>query len=173
MYKFFISLNRSIFMSAYAQVAVWPSAQPGSQIYFHFLGEMLRYSVDIDDATVHTNTTSTQTTHQTTTTKNNPGSIQSLSSRGLYGLSSTWSGINIISLLGPLGLVPHLFTLWELLITGQDIVVLASSPSQASDVVLALGDKYYLISERILLYLCFIAMSYIDFCYRLFYVISF
>ena len=46
---------------------------------------------------------------------------------------------NLISVFGPLGLVPHLWGFWEVLMTGKDIVVVAERPSLCSEVVMALS----------------------------------
>ncbi len=51
------------------------------------------------------------------------------------GAAVTFSnGSNLISQFGPYGLIPHLWALWELLIQGNDIVVVAPTPDAASQV---------------------------------------
>jgi hypothetical protein len=160
-------------MSGFAQIAGWPKAKPGNQMYFHFLGEMIQYTVshqalvtmkeimkdnknndnDDDDENINNNNNSDNVNHdhssslvKATTNQQQPQKQQQqLSGQqqqhegGLISFAPTFSSINLISLLGPLGLIQHVFTLWELLITGQDIIVIASTPSQCSEIVLALG----------------------------------
>jgi hypothetical protein len=46
---------------------------------------------------------------------------------------------NLVSVFGPLGLLPHLWALWELLMTGRDIVVVSELPSLCSEVAIALS----------------------------------
>jgi hypothetical protein len=51
------------------------------------------------------------------------------------GAAATFTnGMNIISQFGTTGLLPHLWTLWELLVQGKDILVLGSSPDAAAEV---------------------------------------
>jgi hypothetical protein len=147
-------------MSGFAQIAGWPKAKPGNQMYFHFLGEMIQYTVshqalvtmkeimkninndddnnNINDNNDNNNCDNGNYDHSSSlvkATKNH----QQQHEGGLISFAPTFSSINLISLLGPLGLIQHVFTLWELLITGQDIFVIASTPSQCSEIVLALG----------------------------------
>ena len=155
-------------MSGFAQIAGWPKAKPGNQMYFHFLGEMIQYTVshqalvtmkkimkddnnndyddddDNSDNGNHDHSTSlvkaTTNHHQQQQQQQQQLSGQQQQHEGgLISFAPTFSSINLISLLGPLGLIQHVFTLWELLITGQDIIVIASTPSQCSEIVLALG----------------------------------
>ena len=46
--------------------------------------------------------------------------------------------VNLMSVLAPLGLLPHMWTLWELVVSGQDIVVYSPSAAICSACVLAL-----------------------------------
>ena len=57
---------------------------------------------------------------------------------GLGGGAGLFADDNLVALLRPLGLLPHLWTLWELVVTGRDILVWAPSPELASRVVTAL-----------------------------------
>ena len=51
------------------------------------------------------------------------------------GAAATFTnGTNIISLFGSVGMLPHLWTLWELLVQGKDVLVLASSPETCAEV---------------------------------------
>lgn len=47
---------------------------------------------------------------------------------------------NLVSVLKPLGLLPHIWMLWELVITGQDILVWAPTAEVCSEVVSALAS---------------------------------
>lgn len=142
-------------MSGFAQIAGWPKAKPGNQMYFHFLGEMIQYTVshqalvtmkkimkdnNNDDDNVNHDHSSSPVKATTNQQQQLSGQQQQQQHEGgLISFAPTFSSINLISLLGPLGLIQHVFTLWELLITGQDIIVIASTPSQCSEIVLALG----------------------------------
>ncbi len=53
---------------------------------------------------------------------------------GLGAAATFTNGMNIISQFGTIGLLPHLWTLWELLVQGKDILVLGSSPDDCSAV---------------------------------------
>ena len=55
------------------------------------------------------------------------------------GLGMNFEGINLISLFGPLGLLQHIISLWALVITGETVLVLATSRSQCSEVAVALS----------------------------------
>mmetsp|Transcript_2872 Transcript_2872/g.4372 ORF Transcript_2872/g.4372 Transcript_2872/m.4372 type:complete len:903 (-) Transcript_2872:40-2748(-) len=57
---------------------------------------------------------------------------------GLGGGSGLFGDENLLSLLKPLGLLPHVWTLWELVVTGRDILVWAPSAELSSRVVTAL-----------------------------------
>lgn len=107
------SMLQNVLMTAFAQIGGWPLAVPGTQMYLHFFGELIQYTV--------------------------PGDMLET-----FGANLSWadvfSSVNLISLLGPLGLVQHAWVLWELLVTGQDIVVVAPTPTQCAEVVLALGS---------------------------------
>jgi hypothetical protein len=100
-------------MVAYGQIALWPPAEAGLNSLLHFLGETLQYNVSAD----------------------------TLSTYGVnVSFSSAFASINLVSLLGPLGLLQHIWTLWELMVTGQDIVVITSTPTQCSEIVLAIAS---------------------------------
>lgn len=110
-----VDLNavNSVFMTGFAQIAVWPRPKPGTQMYLHFLGELLQYSVAHDViATYGAN----------------------------LSLATAFSSMNLVTMLGPLGLLQHVWVLWELLVTGQDIVVMAATPTQCAEVVLLLAS---------------------------------
>jgi hypothetical protein len=82
----------TVLMTGFAQIAVWPAPKPGTQMYLHFLGELLQYSVAHDI----------------------------LSTYGAnLSLSSAFASMNLVTMLGPLGLLQHVWVLWELLVTGK------------------------------------------------------
>lgn len=57
------------------------------------------------------------------------------------GSSILFSGkLNFISIFGPYGLIPHLWTIWELLVQGADFIVCGKDPQNVSEVVLALSS---------------------------------
>jgi hypothetical protein len=66
------------------------------------------------------------------------GSKTSRLDDGLGGGGGLFGDDNIVALMRPLGLLPHLWTLWELVVTGKDILVWAPSPELCSRVVAAL-----------------------------------
>lgn len=53
---------------------------------------------------------------------------------------SSFSGVNIVSTFGPLGLLPHLHRLWEVVASGSNILVYCQYPSIASQVVIGLAS---------------------------------
>jgi len=64
--------------------------------------------------------------------------LQEVDTRGV--LLSTNSRPNAVIALARLGLLPHLWTLWELLMRGKDIVVYSPSAAVASSVIIALVE---------------------------------
>lgn len=63
----------------------------------------------------------------------------SVDGEGGKRMAPVYAQCNLISVFGPLGLVPHLWAFWEILMTGRDIVVVAERPSLCSEVVIALS----------------------------------
>jgi hypothetical protein len=53
---------------------------------------------------------------------------------------NSFSGVNLVSTFGPLGLLPHLHRLWELVASGSNILVYSQYPSIASQVVIGLAS---------------------------------
>eukprot|EP01038_Epipyxis_sp_PR26KG_P007180 gene7180-9790_t len=104
---------RDVLMVAFGQMALWPLAVPGSYAYMHFLGEMLQYNVASDVLTTF---------------------------GANLSFNNTFNSFNLVSLFGPLGFLQHIWILWELMVTGQDIVVISPSPTQCSEFILALGS---------------------------------
>jgi hypothetical protein len=51
------------------------------------------------------------------------------------GSSTSYSNdVNILAQLSPFGLLPHLWSIWEAIILGRDILVLSDTPMVASEV---------------------------------------
>jgi hypothetical protein len=102
----------SMMMVAFGQVMLWPDANADSLIYLPFLGEMLQYNI-VSDVW-----------------------------RSFYGgvtlLPSQWP-VNLVALFGPFGLLHHTWAIWEMLVTGKDIIVYGTSQSKCSEVVIALA----------------------------------
>lgn len=94
----------TVLMTGYAQIAVWPAPKPGTQMYLHFLGELLQYTVAHDVLTTY---------------------------GANLSLSSAFASMNLVTMLGPLGLLQHVWVLWELLVTGESCVLLLLGASDA------------------------------------------
>jgi hypothetical protein len=91
------TIVKSVFSVAVSQIELWPVPAPGIIVYLSFFGEMLHYMMPSDILTT-------------------------------YGANLSFhhalTDANLISLFGPLGLVQHIWTLWELLVTGSDWLLL-------------------------------------------------
>lgn len=94
-------------MVAFGQLALWPNPKADTYMSLPFLGEMLCYSIPSDIYS--------------------PG-------RCNLSLGSACDSINIVSMLSPLGLLQHVWTLWELVITGKNVVIVGTCPAQCSEV---------------------------------------
>jgi hypothetical protein len=97
----------NILMVGFGQIAVWPVPSPGASVYFPFYGESLHFSIASD--------------------------IMSTYGANL-SLIPLFSSMNLVSILGPYGLLQHLWILWEMVATGKDIVVVASTPTQVCNI---------------------------------------
>ncbi len=97
-----------ICLVAMSQVDLWPKPRQGALMYLIFFGDVLSYHVPSDLLTF---------------------SVTNLSP------ATTLSTLNLVSLFGPLGLLQHVWTLWELVVTGRDIVVIAPTAAMCADVV--------------------------------------
>lgn len=102
----------SVLEVAFNQVSSWPPVSPRSFVNLNFLGDVLNFVVPSEC------------------------SLEELNPRLTPMLLST----NILEILGPLGLIQHLWTIWELVITGQDIVVVTTNPVHCCEVVLAIAS---------------------------------
>ncbi len=108
-----VSAVDNVLLVAFGQIEVWPAADPGATVYLHFFGDMMQFSVASDVLTTF-------------------GSNLSF--------GPALASVNLVALLGPLGLLQHVWALWELLVSGQDVVVLASTPAQCCEIVLAVAS---------------------------------
>lgn len=96
----------------FGQVMLWPQPQLDSSVYFPFLGEMLQYKILPDVwQTLYCDVT----------------------------LSPAQWPANLVALFGPLGLLKHLWVVWEFLVTGQDILIYSSSPAHCSEFAIAIA----------------------------------
>lgn len=87
-----VAAVNAVLMTGFAQIAVWPAPKPGTQMYLHFLGELLQYTVAHDVLTTY---------------------------GANLSLSTAFSSMNLVTMLGPLGLLQNVWVLWELLVTGE------------------------------------------------------
>lgn len=108
---------KAVFTIAIGQIDLWPVPAPGIIVYLSFFGEMLHHTMPSTAEIFNTYTAG-----------------------GNISFHIGLNGINLVSLFGPLGLIQHLWTIWEILVTGQDLVVIAPTPSQASEIVLTIAS---------------------------------
>lgn len=106
------SVASSVLEVAYSQITNWPQIIPASLAYLTFFGDMLHCIVPPEV------------------------SPQDINPR----MTSLLLRLNLVEVLAPLGLVQHLWAIWEMVITGQDIVVVATNPMHVSEIVLALAS---------------------------------
>lgn len=103
----------NVLIVAWSQIGLWPAPMPGVLVYLHSFGGMLNHVIETDV----------------------------LSTFGAnLSFGPVLQTINWVSLFGPLGLLQHIWTLWEILVTGQDIVVVAPTAAQATELVLGLAS---------------------------------
>jgi hypothetical protein len=103
----------NVFSVGYANIQAWPEASPGKTAKLQWYGTVREFNV-------------------------------ASTARDTYGANMSFdpvfSSINLISKLAPLGLLQHLDALWEVLVKGQDILVLAPNPKEACELVLVLAS---------------------------------
>lgn len=104
---------QALLMAAYGQLVVWPKPQRKMDFSLPFLGEMLQYAT--------------------------PYEIYAKDGVNL-NLGVAFDGVNLISMFAPLGLLQHIWMFWELVISGKNIVIFATSPTQCSQVTIALAS---------------------------------
>jgi hypothetical protein len=106
---------------AFQHFLQWPSPKAGIIIRIPFYGEMIDFVVPFNDKTFDN--------------KNIRSFLLNTSlDSGLY------NSINLVSVLGPCGLLDHIWTLWEMMITGRDILVYSSNAAVCSSIVTALAS---------------------------------
>ena len=139
---------------AMRQLQEWPAPAQDHDIELPFFGDLLKFSVPILSSYVDmgvetdlslifpaTTTTEGDLSGNLDDMRFNCSSIYSNNKSGTYGLgggAGMFADDNLIELFKPLGLLPHLWTLWELVVTGKNIVVWSPSADQCSRVVTAL-----------------------------------
>ena len=150
-----------------SHMQAWPLPEQDQDVVLPFFGEMISFSVPILscylDMGVETDRRAllTQNTRADVNVdsplpftspgcggdysngpeKSHPNTIYSNNKSSTYGLgggSGMFADDNLVDIFKPLGLLPHLWTLWELVITGKNIVVWSPSADECSKVVTAL-----------------------------------
>lgn len=106
---------------AFQHFLQWPIPKPGTIIRIPFYGEMIDFVVPFNDKTI-----------------NNKSIRSFLLNKSLD--NGLYNSINLISVLGPCGLLDHIWTLWEMMITGKDILVYSSNAAVCSTIVTALAS---------------------------------
>jgi len=104
---------QALLMAGFGQFHMWPRPARNFGFSLPFLGEMLQYST--------------------------PQDMYARDGINL-NLGSAFDGVNLVSMFGPLGILQHIWVLWEMVITGRNIVILATSPTQCSEVTIALAS---------------------------------
>jgi len=103
----------NVLIIGYKELLAFPEPQPGQTMSCPFLGETLQYHLPVDV-------------------------------RPAYGhnlsLAAAANSVNLVAKLAPLGLLNHIWELWELVATGKDILVMGSTAAQSSELVLALAS---------------------------------
>ena len=105
---------REVMRKAFNEPSVLPPTPPGDLMQGDFLGENLMYRVPVDIAPLL-------------------GGVN-------LNFCAASAASNLVQSLGPLGLIQHLLTLWDLIATGKDIVVVAETPAQCSDLIMTLAS---------------------------------
>lgn len=109
----------SILEVSYGHIMQWPELSAGSHLKLPFSGDIIQFS--IPSIPVHTLAFNSNS--------------HAVSDNDITGL---FSSVSLIGVFRKLGLLPHLWTIWEQVITGQDIVVYSPSAAVCSSVVVAL-----------------------------------
>lgn len=108
----------------------WPKPTRGKLLSLPFYGEMFEFSVpDLAPYMM-------QPSHLSGVKASKierPGDMYLGEGSGILG------DVNLMSVFAPLGLISHLWTLWELILSGQDVVVYSPSAAICSAVVRALA----------------------------------
>lgn len=143
--------------TAMSHAQAWPQPVQDSSLELPFFGEMLSFSVPTLSSYLDMGVETDPGALQMQTTRSSAASCDASCSEpqgersastiysnnksstyGLGGGSGMFADDNLVELFKPLGLLPHLWTLWELVVTGSSIVVWSPSPDLCSRVVAAL-----------------------------------
>ncbi len=87
-------------MAGFGQLDMWPTPLPGTNLSMPFFGEMLQFSIPRDNIYAQDGVN--------------------------MNFGTIFDGFNLVSMLGPLGLIQHIWSLWEMVIKGKNIVILVS-----------------------------------------------
>jgi hypothetical protein len=118
---------------AFEHFKQWPRPQPGRVQSLPFYGEMIEFMVPELPPYV--------SPVAPAFSSNDPASRKKLIDSNGFGSSLGVVGeSNLVAVFEPLGLVPHLWTIWELVVTGQDIVIYAPSAAICSACVMAIAS---------------------------------
>lgn len=109
----FQRLIENVIAVGFNQLLAFPEPKLGQTMSCPFLGETLHYNPPIDLK---------------------PTYGQNMS------LAASANAVNLVSKLTPLGLLNHIWELWELVATGKDILVISESAAHSSELVLALAS---------------------------------
>lgn len=116
---------------AYSHFQKWPYPVSDTTHALPFYGNIIKFTVPAVPL---------YTIHPRDYFLNHENKDELLKHGGLGGGVGLYSSINLISVFDDIGLLPHVWTLWELLVTGQDIVVWSPSAAICSAVVTALAS---------------------------------
>lgn len=124
-----IALLDSCLEVAFQHFQKWPAPKSDLTYSLPFYGNVIKFTVPAAPLyTIYPRDYFLQSDHGSDLLKHG----------GLGGGVGLFSSINLVSVFDDLGLLPHLWTLWELVVTGQDIVVWSPSAAICSTVVTAL-----------------------------------
>ena len=110
---------------AFKHFQSWPKPIPGKELKLPFYGEIFELLVPFN--AIYTSLHNNQ----------NRSFNHLLREKGLESGNGLYE-INLVQVLDSLGLLPHLWTLWELLVKGNNVLVFSSSATICSTVVSAL-----------------------------------
>lgn len=100
----------------YQQLESWPAPIANTPNYLPSFGDIMQFSIQVP-------------ANLTT------GIVRSdLSTLNVGAAASFANDVNLLAQLSPFGLLPHVWSLWETLILGRDILVLSDTPVVASEV---------------------------------------
>jgi hypothetical protein len=127
---------------AYGQFLDWPAPAADTALSLPFFGEILQLTLPGSMFAQHQTTTPMAAAGKEAVAVAPHCSAAAAAAAAIEAnkqMAPIYAQSNLISVFGPLGLVPYLWGFWELLLTGRDIVVVAERPSLCSEVVIALS----------------------------------